>query len=68
MAKGLKFMLSEIQNLKLKDDLKTVSSDKIAQFKKEIDELTHYKNRKIVIIDGIPHKANEDLFKDFESF
>ena len=34
-------MSSEIQDLKLKDDLKTVNWDKTAQLKKEIDELTN---------------------------
>ena len=66
MAKGLNFMSSEIQDLK--NGLKTVNSDKIAQLKEEIDELTHQKNRKIVIIDGIPHNTNEDLFKAVEAF
>ena len=48
--------------------MKTVNSDKIAQLKEETDELTDQKNRKIDIIDGIPHETNEDLTKTVETF
>lgn len=66
MADGLNYMTTEIQELK--SDLKSVNADKIANLEEEIDQLTHQANRKNLIIDGIPHKDDENLFKAIEVF
>lgn len=66
VTRGLNFMSTEIQEIR--DSLKDVNADKIASLEQEIDQMNDQANRKNLIIDGIPYKKDEDLFKALELF
>lgn len=66
MTHGLRFMSAEIQEIR--DSLNDITAEKIVSLEQEIDQMNHQANRKHVIIDRIPYRNDEDLFKALEVF
>jgi len=66
ISKGLNFMSDEMQEFKV--NLKGVNTKKIVDLEEQLDQLTHYGNRKNLVIDGIPYKAGKYLFQAIKMF